>query len=79
MIRCNKPLVPGVLCSQPKQMKLIFTCLLLALFGVNLFGQTTSKKKLQAQRTQLIPKIDGLLDDVIWSGAPIACLRQVAN
>jgi hypothetical protein len=30
------------------------------------------KKKLQAKRTTISPKIDGFLDDAVWDGAPIA-------
>ncbi len=30
------------------------------------------KKKIQAKRTTISPKIDGILDDAVWDGAPIA-------
>ncbi|MBB2146328.1 hypothetical protein GM921_12575 [Pedobacter sp. LMG 31464] len=54
-------------------MKLIFTCLILALCAPTSFAQSTpSKKKVQAKRTSVSPKIDGFLDDAVWDGVPIA-------
>ncbi|MES2417566.1 MAG: DUF5916 domain-containing protein [Bacteroidota bacterium] len=54
-------------------MKQIFTCLIFALCFTGTFAQTIlPKKKLQAQRTSTSPKIDGILDDAVWEGVPIA-------
>lgn len=54
-------------------MKIIFTYLCLTFYAITSFAQNTSiKKKLQAQRTDRIPKIDGLLDDAVWEGVPVA-------
>lgn len=58
---------------QIKKMKIIFTYLCLTFYAITCFAQNTSiKKKLQAQRTDRIPKIDGLLDDAVWVGVPVA-------
>lgn len=54
-------------------MKLFFTSLLLTICVNFSFAQNTPiKKKLQAQRTDKIPKIDGLLEDAVWVGVPVA-------
>jgi hypothetical protein len=54
-------------------MKLLFTSLIVALCVSGAFAQTAvQKKKLPAQRTTASPKIDGILDDAVWNGAPIA-------
>lgn len=54
-------------------MKILFTYLILLFFANATFAQnTTPKKKLIAQRTTASPKIDGILDDAVWSGVPIA-------
>ncbi len=54
-------------------MRLIFTCLILTVFTLTLSAQTANqKRKLSAQRTVILPKIDGILDDEVWNGAPIA-------
>ena len=46
------------------------TCLLLLLMGcVSLFSQV---KTLQAIKTNIPPKIDGMLDDSVWQNAPAA-------
>jgi hypothetical protein len=59
--------------NKPKQMKLLFTCLIALLFANGAFAQnTTPKKKIDAQRTTITPKIDGILDDAAWNSAPIA-------
>lgn len=47
--------------------------MLLTLSATLSFAQgTVPKKRLQAQRTSVSPKIDGLLDDAVWEKAPIA-------
>lgn len=54
-------------------MKLLITGLMVICFFSQSFSQSSAaKKKLQAQRTTASPKIDGLLDDAVWNGAPIA-------
>ena len=54
-------------------MKLIFTYLMLAILPSTLFAQSVyQKRKLSAQRTTAAPKIDGILDDVVWNGVPVA-------
>jgi hypothetical protein len=54
-------------------MKLIFTFLITVIFANGIYAQnTTPKKKLNAQRTTTSPKIDGILDDAVWNGVPIA-------
>ncbi|WP_379086970.1 carbohydrate binding family 9 domain-containing protein [Pedobacter sp. UC225_65] len=55
-------------------MKLFFTLLILSVTINYSYAQTPApiKKKLQAQRTTISPKIDGILDDAVWEKAPIA-------
>lgn len=53
-------------------MKLFFTNFMLMLCVNICVAQSIPKKKLQAQRATVSPKIDGLLDDVAWASAPIA-------
>lgn len=54
-------------------MKLFFTCIILALSVTIGVAQTAQpKKKVQAQRTSVSPKIDGILDDAVWNNVPIA-------
>jgi hypothetical protein len=55
-------------------MKLFFTLLMLSVTISYSYAQTPApvKKKLQAQRTTISPKIDGILDDAVWEKAPIA-------
>ena len=54
-------------------MKLLFSCLVFLIFANSAFAQNVnSKKKLNAQRTAASPKIDGILDDAVWNGVPIA-------
>ena len=55
-------------------MKLLLTSLIFIFCTVASFAQTTQpvKKKLQAKRTSVSPKIDGLLNDAVWEGVPIA-------
>lgn len=54
-------------------MRLIFTIILAAACSLPSFAQNApTKKKVQAQRTSASPKIDGYLDDAVWSAAPIA-------
>jgi hypothetical protein len=54
-------------------MKLYFTAILICLCIAGSFAQNSKpKRKLQAKRTTTSPKIDGVLDDAVWEGAPIA-------
>lgn len=55
-------------------MKLRLTFLIIICCSVVAFAQNVQpiKKKLQAKRTAISPKIDGLLNDAVWEGAPIA-------
>jgi hypothetical protein len=48
-----------------------FLFLLLLLPAVFSFAQT-AKKKTVAQRVEQAPKIDGVLDDVVWENVPVA-------
>jgi len=54
-------------------MKLLSTSLFFMLIAFTSLAQNTSlKKKLQINRTSTSPKIDGILDDGVWSSAAIA-------
>ncbi|MDQ7947630.1 MAG: DUF5916 domain-containing protein [Pedobacter sp.] len=54
-------------------MKLTLTTLLLTLGMACAFAQNGKPKKIvRAQRTAASPKIDGVLDDEVWNGVPIA-------
>ncbi|MFD0940276.1 DUF5916 domain-containing protein [Pedobacter boryungensis] len=54
-------------------MKLIFTCIILAFtVTISVAQNAPIKKKVQAKRTSISPKIDGFLDDAVWDGVPIA-------
>lgn len=55
-------------------MKLLFTSFLLTICIAHGFAQNAQpvKKKLQAKRTSVSPKIDGDLSDAVWDGVPIA-------
>jgi hypothetical protein len=56
-----------------KQMKVLLLHLLLAISITSGFAQQLiPKKKLSAQRTTNMPKIDGLLTDAAWIDAPVA-------
>lgn len=58
---------------KPNQMKLTFTSIILLLSTLFCVAQNAlPKKKLQAQRTNTSPKIDGDLSDAVWTNAPIA-------
>lgn len=57
---------------QTKQMKLFLSLLFFTCCAVQSFAQVPVKKKIQAQRTTTSPKIDGNLEDAIWSTVPIA-------
>jgi len=66
-------LVACLISNTNTQMKLFITSLLLVLCITNSFAQSAPiKKKLSAKRTSESPKIDGFLDDAVWSTAPIA-------
>jgi hypothetical protein len=45
---------------------------LLFLYTTGIAQTAIPKKKLQAKRTTLVPKIDGILDDAAWLNVPIA-------
>jgi hypothetical protein len=51
-------------------MKLHF--ILYSLFFFGLLANSQDKKQLQIQRTEVAPKIDGVLDDAIWNTSEIA-------
>jgi hypothetical protein len=54
-------------------MKLPFLTIVLLLLSTFTFAQKAiPKKTLQAKRTTVVPKIDGILDDAAWDGVPIA-------
>src|SRR5688572_9841630 len=54
-------------------MKLTIAIVLAAFCSLSSYAQKAPiKKKVQAQRTATSPKIDGLLDDAVWSTAAIA-------
>jgi len=54
-------------------MKILSTSLFFMLIAFTSLAQNTPlKKKLQINRTSTSPKIDGILDDVVWSSAAIA-------
>ena len=54
-------------------MKLFLSCLFIAFGWTFAYGQNVvQKKKISATRTQITPKIDGILDDAAWTNAPIA-------
>jgi hypothetical protein len=48
------------------------TISLLFLCSLSYSQATVSHKKLQAKRTTVVPKIDGVLNDAAWEGVPIA-------
>ncbi|MDB5019955.1 MAG: hypothetical protein JWQ28_1082 [Pedobacter sp.] len=53
-----------------KSLFLSFSLLLLC--SLSFAQDTVSHKKLQAKRTTVVPKIDGILNDAAWEGVPIA-------
>ncbi|WP_113651329.1 DUF5916 domain-containing protein [Pedobacter namyangjuensis] len=53
-------------------MKKISVALTLVFCAVFSYAQIPVKKKIQAQRTTVSPKIDGLLDDAVWNSAATA-------
>ena len=54
-------------------MKFYFLSISLLLLGILSYGQTAVPvKKLQAKRTTIVPKIDGILNDATWVDVPIA-------
>nr|MBC7614138.1 carbohydrate binding family 9 domain-containing protein [Pseudopedobacter sp.] len=52
-------------------MKLLFTCILVTTIFLTVCAQTPIKT-LTAKKTAVAPKIDGILDDVVWKDAPLA-------
>ena len=62
------------LISKPNLMRLLFTYLILILCTNYGFAQNglAAVKKLEAKRTTISPKIDGVLDDACWIDVPIA-------
>src|SRR3954469_8970632 len=49
-----------------------FTISLLLLCTLSFAQDTVSRKKLQAKRTTVVPKIDGILNDAAWQDVPVA-------
>lgn len=50
----------------------VFTISLLFLCSLAFAQDSVSHKKLQAKRTTVVPKIDGVLDDAAWQDVPVA-------
>src|SRR5205085_1129699 len=49
----------------------ILVCLVVAASAGPVFAQDSSRIELRATRTAVAPKLDGILDDEAWSGAPL--------
>ena len=45
---------------------------MLILCNLTFAQDTVSRKKLQAKRTTVVPKIDGILNDAAWQDVPVA-------